>query len=100
MFHIPQSRKFIIGVTVHLESFDGRYNETLVFYPLKVSNDAFDSSSMRGFWAVGESVILVHRIGNFGPSSFFLSFFLWVWPPRFQSLLIMVWCYSKPEHRL
>ena len=76
MFHIPQSRKFIIGVTVHLESFDGRYNETLVFYPLKVSNDAFDSSSMRGFWAVGESVILVHRIGNFGPSSFFLSFFL------------------------
>ena len=29
-----------------------------------------------------------------------LSFFLWVWPPRFQSLLIMGWCYSKPEHRL
>ena len=23
-----------------------------------------------------------------------------VWPPRFQSLLIMGWCSSKPEHRL
>ena len=29
-----------------------------------------------------------------------LSFFLLVWPPRFQSLLIMGWCCSIPEHRL
>ena len=27
-------------------------------------------------------------------------FFLLVWPPRFQSLLIMGWCYYIPEHRL
>ena len=27
-------------------------------------------------------------------------FFLLVWPPRFQSLLIMGWCDSIPEHRL
>ena len=31
---------------------------------------------------------------------FLLLFLLWVRPPRFQSLLIMGWCYSKPEHRL
>ena len=30
----------------------------------------------------------------------FLSFFLLVWPPRSQSLLIMGWCSSIPEHRL
>ena len=29
-----------------------------------------------------------------------LSFFLLVRPPRSQSLLIMVWCSSKTEHRL
>ena len=29
-----------------------------------------------------------------------LSFFLLVWPPRFQSLLIMGWCDSIPEHRI
>ena len=28
------------------------------------------------------------------------SFFLLVWPPRSQSLLIMVWCSSKTDHRL
>ena len=28
------------------------------------------------------------------------SFFLLVWPPRFQSLLIMGWCSSIPEHML
>ena len=29
-----------------------------------------------------------------------LSFFLLVWPLRFQSLLIIGWCYSIPKHRL
>ena len=33
-------------------------------------------------------------------SIFFLYFLLLVWPLRFQSLLIMGWCYSIPKHRL
>ena len=39
-------------------------------------------------------------VGDVGLFDVIFSFFLLVWSPRFQSLLIMGWCYSIPEHRL
>ena len=67
MFHIPQSRKVSIGVTVHLESFSGQDNETLVFCHLQVAYDESDSISMRDFWEMSQSGTLVHHIGNVRP---------------------------------
>ena len=67
MFHIPSSRKSKIDMTVHLVSFSGKYNDTLVFCTLKVADGAFDSSSMRGFWEVSESGTLVQCMENVIP---------------------------------
>ena len=54
----------------------------------------------KGVAAAEGKLTQLHVMDTWVPEDLAILFLVWVWPPRFQSLLIMGWCYSKPEHRL
>ena len=74
-------------------------NDSLLLMSTGFSGKINDLRSQRAYYAYCY-ILLSHDFIIIKPIRPLLFFFLLVWPPRFQSLLIMGWCSSIPEHRL